>query len=1025
MKNDYSCGGSTTTVKATSVSVYPSCTTLKVGEWFYGAAATVYPSNATNKTVTWRSGNTAVATVNASSGYIYAKSQGSANIYATAADGSGKSDYLTVTVTSAAVPVNSVELNRMVMSLNIGMTVSLSATVCPENATDRSLSWSSSNAAVATVSGGCVSALAKGTAIITATANDGSGKSASCTVNVNENIQVSSVTVSPRSKIMAIGESVYLTATYLPTNATNPCIYWVSSDTSVASVNSESGLVLARGVGTATIYAAAQDGSRQKDSCSITVMESIPVRTIQICPECATMQRGESLLMNATISPANATDKNVAWHSEFPEIASVDATGNVVAHTVGTTTIYATAGDCESKTASCTIHVVVDYEHDGEFYINNKSTGKFIKYSSSALVKSIYEASILQKWYFSHIEEEQYTIRARYNSDIALYASGSSVLARTAPSALTDEYKWRVTSVSGGGVVIQNVSNDMVLYDSGTDILLTNEDISGNINNEKCIWRVIDPASYVELQSFSVSGMTVDRQQSATPVIASVSPANATWAAAEDFLYTTDSSLISIDNDNHTIKGITSGTATVTATHKSGICFATFTVKVNKNAIIIIPGIFGSELYCGGNPYFTKGAPLISTEMVDNISAMQNVWDDQSWMVKAGFITGFILVPSLRSCLLDYANALYDSLECNANGISKYSVYTKKYKPVLSADDDPNEYTVHCGINDYYKPLYNTFNNNSSIKARYDVEFFSYDWRLSNAHSASQLNTFINEAGYDKVVLVAHSMGGLVASGYMALGETQRAKVQKIFYLASPLLGCGEVVNIWYNLDFSALDKDIAPYAGLINTVLSLVTLKTDPIRKLVCNFPSIYELMPSEQYFTLAGKSYITKSSDIEPDIQEYTTYSSTMSLISDILSQFNQALMTNAEAFHVSLYLTNGLHISSLTDSYYLYGTGLDTPVTYNYHFRAYTPMVGYFLSSPVPNENTPKLGDSLVAQWSAALGGNSAYNDKIYRCLNENHSHMNIMDSNVDVRNFIRDIILENYVYAELKNFIKGYE
>ena len=51
------------------------------------------------------------------------------------------------------------------------------------------------------------------------------------------------------------------------------------------------------------------------------------------------MQRGESLLMNATISPANATDKNVAWHSEFPEIASVDATGNVVAHTVGTTTI--------------------------------------------------------------------------------------------------------------------------------------------------------------------------------------------------------------------------------------------------------------------------------------------------------------------------------------------------------------------------------------------------------------------------------------------------------------------------------------------------------------------------------------------------------------------------------------------------------------------------------------------------------------------------------------------------------------
>lgn len=301
---------------------------------------------------------------------------------------------------------------------------------------------------------------------------------------------------------------------------------------------------------------------------------------------------------------------------------------------------------------------------------------------------------------------------------------------------------------------------------------MTNKEQSGNIEDEKRIWRVIDPASYVELQSFSVSGMTVDRQQSATPVIASVSPANATWAAAEDFLYTTDSSLISIDNDNHTIKGITSGTATVTATHKSGICSATFTVKVNKNAIIIIPGIFASDLYCGGNLYFSKGAPLISTEMVNSLSAIKKTLNDPSWILYGGFIAGFALLPEIITTLKVYANVLYDSLKCNANGTSKYSVYTKKYKPVLSADDDPNEYTTNCGFRNYYAPLYNTFNNNSSIKARYDVEFFSYDWRLSNAHSASQLNTFINEAGYDKVVLVAHSMGGLVASGYMALGET-------------------------------------------------------------------------------------------------------------------------------------------------------------------------------------------------------------------------------------------------------------
>ena len=568
---------------------------------------------------------------------------------------------------------------------------------------------------------------------------------------------------------------------------------------------------------------------------------------------------------------------------------------------------------------------------------------------------------------------------------------------------------------------------------------MTNEEQSGNIEDEKRIWRVIDPASYAELRSFSVSGMTVDRQESATPVIASVSPANSTWAAAEDFLYTTDSTIIAIDNDKHTIKGLASGTATVTATHKSSICSATFTVKVNKNAIIIIPGIFGSELYCGGNLYFSKGAPLISTEMVDSISAMQNVWDDQSWMVKAGFITGFILVPSLCSCLLDYANALYDSLECNSNGTSKYSVYTKKYKPVLSANDDPNEYTTNCGINNYYEPLYNTFDNNSGIKARYDVEFFSYDWRLSNAHSASQLNAFINEAGYDKVVLVAHSMGGLVASGYMALGETQRSKVQKIFYLASPLLGCGEVVNIWYNLDFSALDKDIAPYAGLINTVLSLVTLKTDPIYKLVCKFPSIYELIPSKQYFTLAGKSYLRVIDKDSGKIESYMSYDSTAEFLSEILPYFYQSLMTNAEAFHASLYLTNGLHISSLTDSYYLYGTGIKTRTMYNcLKIRNEDPMAYgkdyiYRISYDFPADDAnafmkldAMLGDSLVAQWSATLGGASPYTDKVYCCPKK--SHMDIIDGdengNIAVCDFMRGIALENYTYQENDNFRNEY-
>lgn len=257
--------------------------------------------------------------------------------------------------------------------------------------------------------------------------------------------------------------------------------------------------------------------------------------------------------------------------------------------------------------------------------------------------------------------------------------------------------------------------------------------------------------------------------------------------------------------------------------------------------------------------------------------------------------------------------------------------------------------------------------------------------------------------------------------------------------MASPLLGCGEVVNVWANLDFSALDESAASYAGTVDLLLALFTEKDDPIRKLACNFPSIYELMPSEQYFTLAEKNYMIEGNSITGQIQLHTTYSSTTSLVSDALAHFNQALMTSAEAFHASLYLTNGLHISSLTDSYYLYGTGIETRTMYNcLTSRNEDPMAYgkdyiYRISYDLPADDAnvfmkldAMLGDGLVVQWSAALGGASAYTDKIYCCPKK--SHMDIIDGdengNIAVCDFMRGIVLENYTYQENDNFKNEY-
>ena len=192
-----------------SVRIYPETITLETGCWYYQAYAEVCPENADCKEVTWYSDDPAIASVNYSSGYIYARSVGVTRIHAMATDGSGCCDYLTVTV-KKSVPVRSVTLDHSYLSLEKGTDVTLHATVCPENATNRRLNWHSNNPNVATVSnGGTVTAISKGSTIITATAADGSLACDCCNVTVTTDILVTSVNVVPSSKTMPVGTSAF------------------------------------------------------------------------------------------------------------------------------------------------------------------------------------------------------------------------------------------------------------------------------------------------------------------------------------------------------------------------------------------------------------------------------------------------------------------------------------------------------------------------------------------------------------------------------------------------------------------------------------------------------------------------------------------------------------------------------------------------------------------------------------------------------------------------------------------------
>ena len=155
------------------------------------------------------------------------------------------------------VAVTDVTLNRTTSTLNVSGTKTLTATVLPENATNKSVSWSSNNTAVATVNNGVVTAVALGSATITVTTSDGN-KTAICAITVAP-VPVTGVSLNYSLTTRVPGDLFSLTATILPLNATNKALSWSSNDETVATV--DNGLVTTKSPGIATIVVTTVDGN--------------------------------------------------------------------------------------------------------------------------------------------------------------------------------------------------------------------------------------------------------------------------------------------------------------------------------------------------------------------------------------------------------------------------------------------------------------------------------------------------------------------------------------------------------------------------------------------------------------------------------------------------------------------------------------------------------------------------------------------------------------------------------------------
>lgn len=337
------------TIPAKGIVLSDIRTAMKVGET-QEISATIDPVDTTDQ-VTWSSTDEAVLVVD-QSGTIKAVGNGKAVITATAGSVSAKSDSITV-----STPVDGVSLDTETLELFVGTDPSrLLARVTPESASDKTVTWSSSDEAVATVDGeGNVTPVAPGTTDVTATTVDG-GFSAACTVTVKQSVE--GVSLDKHALALVGASSSELKASVSPDNATNKDVTWSSSDETVATVDAQ-GKVEAVGKGVATVTVSTADGG-STDECIVTV--SNPVTSIKLAPMTLSLLKGETAQITATCTaalPGDIDEYALTWASSEESVASARSDGSectVEALSSGSATIEASVGRGELR-AACTVAV--------------------------------------------------------------------------------------------------------------------------------------------------------------------------------------------------------------------------------------------------------------------------------------------------------------------------------------------------------------------------------------------------------------------------------------------------------------------------------------------------------------------------------------------------------------------------------------------------------------------------------------------------------------------------------------------
>ena len=318
--------------------------------------ATVLPNNAYNKSVTWKSSNSKIATVD-KNGKVKALKVGNATVTATSTDGSNVSAQCKIKVVQR---VTKIKLNKSIINLSKkGKTAKLKATVLPNNAYNKSVTWKANNTKVVTVDkkGKIKATTNKGATYVNAIAKDGSKKKAKLLVVVGP--KVKKITLNKTSVTLNRGaknRTYQLKKSIKNKNATYKAVAWKTSNKNVATVDNN-GKVTVLKKGTVTITAKAKDGSNKSAKCKFTVKQLVTKLSYNNKKQVKEVYKNKKMKFAVTVAPSNANNKGLTYSSSNKKVATVNSKGVVKGIKAGTVTITAKTKDSSKKIVKIKVKV--------------------------------------------------------------------------------------------------------------------------------------------------------------------------------------------------------------------------------------------------------------------------------------------------------------------------------------------------------------------------------------------------------------------------------------------------------------------------------------------------------------------------------------------------------------------------------------------------------------------------------------------------------------------------------------------